>query len=149
MRSLVRCDTGEKQVPRCARDETEALAPVAGGGSKDPPLPLAERVKEHKRGTVLAGIGGQGSLQDERFGIFGESRGGEAHYLTKRVYQSDDCHVNKIQVVGPFDPRFCRSLAVVFEVIQRSKRENRSGGRKCQGSRASQGLPPIRRCEEK
>jgi hypothetical protein len=37
----------------------------------------------------------------------------------------------------------------MFEVIQGSKRENQSGGWKCQRSRASQGLLPIRRGKEK
>jgi hypothetical protein len=33
-----------------------------------------------QRGTVLGAIGGHGSFQKERFGILGESRGGEAHF---------------------------------------------------------------------
>ena len=39
---------------------------------------------------------GHGSLQKERFGILGEPRGGEAHFLTEIEYQSDDCGVNNI-----------------------------------------------------
>ena len=37
-----------------------------------------------------------------RFGIFGESRGSEAHFLTRTVYQRNDCTV-KIILLAPED----------------------------------------------
>ena len=46
--------------------------------------------------AVDGAIGGHGSLQKERFGILGESREGEAHYRTRKVYQSDNYSVKKI-----------------------------------------------------
>ena len=91
--------SGEKQIPRCPRDDTGARGHRAGG-SEDPPLQLKgaeigmaelagnaavaaiDKHERTQRGTVLGAIGGHGSLQKERldFGIFGESRGGETHF---------------------------------------------------------------------
>ena len=40
--------------------------------------------------------------KDLDLGFFGEPRGGEAHFSTKRVYQSDDYDVKKFSVLDGF-----------------------------------------------
>jgi len=74
---------------RANRDRGELLAGFLAGvwnaiGMAGPPGSTAPAAigkgERAQRGTVLGAMGGHGSLQKERLGIFGESRGGEAHY---------------------------------------------------------------------
>jgi hypothetical protein len=59
------------------------------------------KVNEHKEARSLERlVDMEVSRKKIRFRIFGESRGGEAHFLTTKVYQSNHYTVNKIQVTG-------------------------------------------------
>jgi len=59
---------------------------------------VSAKVKEHKEEPSLERLVDMEVLQKERLdlGFLGESRGGEAHFLTETVYKSDHCDVNKI-----------------------------------------------------
>ncbi len=63
-----------------------------------------ERAEVRMRGAGSAAVAAVGMVDMEvsrrkiRFWVFGESRGGEAQYLTTKVYQSDNCTVNKISL---------------------------------------------------